>query len=597
MDTATAMSVARAPMREAKLLPVDLDVERRSDGVIVIKSRIPLRAYDANLPAALAHTAAAKGDKPAMAKRNADGAWDFVSYAEMKRRMDGAAQWLLDNAPKGRSLLILADNGPNFAVMTFAGWAAGMPVCPVSTAYAALGGDFGRLKHMVAKAKPAVIFAESARALAAVQQIDIGDAVLVTSAPAPAGATHLSDLIATPAARAVADAIASRKPADVAAYMATSGSTGLPKLVTITFDNLAANSAQCQQTIGETAGWHEVMLDWLPWHHAAGAFVMRTTLIEGGTLYVDDGKPAPGLFDESIRNLREISVGYYNNVPLGYTMLVNALENDPVLRKTFFADLRLMLYGGAGLSQPVYDRLQACAVAETGHRIMLTSGYGSTETVSAFMVIHFESDAVGLGLPTPGADVKLVPSGERYELRVRGPNVMAAYLDEPAKTADSFDEEGFYKTGDLAIFHDPSDPAKGLAFAGRAAEEFKLSSGAWVYGGALRDALMRKLSNLVTDVVLCDENRAFLTLMAWPKSGASHDDIITAIKAYNAEQHGGSKVHRALLLDTPPDPNAHEMSDKGTINRRAVIDRRKAQVERLYAEAPDAGIFIVEGGP
>jgi len=174
---------------------------------------------------------------------------------------------------------------------------------------------------------------------------------------------------------------------------------------------------------------------------------------------------------------------------------------------------------------------------------------------------------------------------------------MAAYLDEPAKTADSFDEEGFYKTGDLAIFHDPSDPAKGLAFAGRAAEEFKLSSGAWVYGGALRDALMRKLSHLVTDVVLCDENRAFLTLMAWPKSGASHDDIITAIKAYNAEQHGGSKVHRALLLDTPPDPNAHEMSDKGTINRRAVIDRRKAQVERLYAEAPDAGIFIVEGGP
>lgn len=596
MDTATAPSAARAPLREASLLPVDLDVERRADGVIVMKSRIPLRAYDANLPAAFARTAAAKGDKPAMAKRDADGAWAFVSYAELKRRMDGAAQWLLNRAPKGRALLILADNGPNFTAMTFAGWAAGMPVCPVSTTYAALGGDYGRLKHVVAKSKPAVIYAESARALAAFREIDIGDAVLVTSAAASAGATHLDQLIATPITDAVAASIAARKPGDVAAYMATSGSTGLPKLVTITFDNLAANSAQCQQTIGETAGWHEVMLDWLPWHHAAGAFVMRTTLIEGGTLYVDDGKPAPGLFDESIRNLREISVGYYNNVPLGYTMLVNALENDPVLRKTFFAQLRLMLYGGAGLSQPIYDRLQACAVAETGHRIMLTSGYGSTETVSAFMVIHFESDEVGLGLPTPGAEVKLVPSGDRYELRARGPNVTAGYLDEPSKTAESFDEEGFYRTGDLAVFHDPADPAKGLAFAGRAAEEFKLSSGAWVYGGALREALMRKLSALVADVVLCDENRPYLTIMAWPKPGAGREAISAAIKAYNAEQHGGSRVHRALLLDTPPDPNAHEMSDKGTINRRAVIDRRKAEVERLYADAPDAELLIIEGG-
>lgn len=585
-----------APLRDAALLPVDLDIERRADGTIVLRSRIALQPYEANLAARFAAMAEARGSKPAMAKRaSADGEWVFTSYAELKRQVDGATQWLLDHAPRDRALLILAENGPAFAVMTFAGWAAGLPVCPVSTTYAALGGDYGRLRHVIAKAKPGVIFAQSAAACKAIAGLDTGGAQLITIAGDAPGAHAFGAVAATPATDAVRESIAARRADDIAAYMLTSGSTGLPKLVEISFDNLAANSAQCQQTIGKSAGWHDVMLDWLPWHHAAGAFAMRTTLLEGGTMYVDDGKPAPGLFDQSIRNLREISVGYYNNVPLGYSMLVDALETDAALRKTFFARLNLMLYGGAGLSQTVYDRLQALAVAETGHRIMLTSGYGSTETVSAFMVIHFESDKVGIGLPTPGAEVKLVPSGDRYELRARGPNVTAGYLDEPEKTAASFDEEGFYRTGDLAVFHDPDHPELGLAFAGRAAEEFKLSSGAWVYGGALRDTLMRQLGALMTDLVLCDDDRAYLTLMGWAKPGASPEDIAKTIRAVNASQHGGSKIRRALLLDTPPDPNAHELSDKGTVNRRAVIDRRRADVERLYAGQPDSGILIIEG--
>lgn len=585
-----------APLRDAALLPVNLDIQQRSDGTVILRSKISLQPYEANLPAKFARTAAAMGDKPAMAKRSPGGGdWEFTSYTQLKGQIDSATQWLLDNAPAGRPLLILAENGPAFTTMTFAGWAAGMPVCPVSTTYAALGGDYGRLRHVIAKAKPGVIFAQSANALEAFSHIDTGGALLVTCAAADGGVHAFETVTATPMSEAVNAAIAARQPGDTAAYMLTSGSTGLPKLVTITFDNLAANSAQCQQTIGKSAGWHDVMLDWLPWHHAAGAFAMRTTLLEGGTMYVDDGKPAPGLFDQSIRNLREISVGYYNNVPLGYSMLVDALEADPELRKTFFARLNLMLYGGAGLSQTVYDRLQALAVAETGHRIMLTSGYGSTETVSAFMVIHFESDKVGIGLPTPGAEVKLVPSGERYELRARGPNVTAGYLDEPEKTAASFDEEGFYRTGDLAVFHDPDRPELGLAFAGRAAEEFKLSSGAWVYGGALRDTLMRQLGELMSDLVLCDDDRPYLTLMGWAKPAATPEAIAQAIRAVNTGQHGGSKVRRALLLDAPPDPNAHELSDKGTVNRRAVIDRRRAEVERLYASQPDAGILIIEG--
>lgn len=588
------------PFREARLMPVDLAIERQDDGTILLSTRIPLADFDPNLPRVFAERAAERGDKPALAWREPGReGWVTISYADLKQRIDSATQWLLDHAPAGRPLLLIADNGLAFAVMSFAGWAAGLPVCPVSGAYGALGGDFGRLAHVFRKIAPGVVVAgDAGRMAAALATLDLGDALVVTDAPEklPMPATGLAQLFATEAGWSVNNAIDAIRPDDTAAYMLTSGSTGLPKLVGITFDNFGANSIQCRQLVGEAAGWHDAMLDWLPWHHAAGASVLRTTLTEGGTLYIDGGKPAPGLFAESLRNLREIPVGFFNNVPMGYGMLVEALEEDPVLRRTFFSQLRVMLYGGAGLSQPVYDRLQACAVAETGHRIMLTSGYGSTETVSAFMAIHFETDRVGIGLPAPGVTVKLVPQGDRYEVRVKGRNVTAGYLDEPEKTEQAFDEQGFYRTGDMAVFNDPARPEAGLAFAGRLAEEFKLASGAWVYGGALRDQLLKALSPMVRDLVLCDEDRPFLTLMLWATEAGSRAAITEALHRFNAGQHGGSaRIRRALILDVPPDANAHEMSDKGTINRRAVIDRRSTDVERLYAAHPDPEIIELDG--
>lgn len=590
----SAAAGVTAPFREAHLMPVDLDVERRADGAITIVSRIPLRPYDPNIPAAFARRAAVSADKPALAQRGADGAWAFLSYAQLKHDMDAATQWLLDNASDG-AVLILAGNTPAFAVMSFAAQAAGRAACPVSVTYAALGGDYGRLAHVVSKVKPGVVFAEdTAMAKGALEALDLGAATIVTSDPGQLSKPSVAyaEVLATAPTEAVAKSIAGLKPQDRAALMLTSGSTGLPKVVPITFDNLMANSTQCQQTIGEAAGWHDVMLDWLPWHHAAGAFVLRATLLEGGTLYIDDGKPAPGLFETSIRNLREISVSYFNNVPLGYAMLTDALEQDAELRATFFRNMRLMLYGGAGLPQTVLDRLQAAAVAETGHRIMMTSGYGMTETVSAFMVIHFETDRVGIGLPAPGTTVKLVPVGDRYELRARGPNVTTGYLDEPEKTAAAFDDEGFYRTGDLVTFHDPADPSQGLAFSGRAAEEFKLSSGAWVYGGGLRDGLIKALSPLVSDLVLCDDGRPYLGVMLWARPDAELAEIGRRIAAFNGEQHGtAARIKRALLLKDPPSANAHEISDKGTVNRRAVIDRRAGEVERLFAETPDEGVI------
>lgn len=594
MDQTVLDRVTEAPFRPAELMPIDLEVTRRDDDAIIIASRIPIADFDANLPGAFAKRAAISGDKPALAFRDGE-AWRYVSFAQLKRDMDAATQWLL-GAPEG-PVLILAPNSAAFAVMTFAAQASGRAVCPVSTTYAALGGDFGRLAHVIAKTRPAVIFAEDTKAsAAALEHLDLGDAIIVTTDPALLSkpAVAYADLLATTPTPAVAQSIAALKPDDRAALMLTSGSTGLPKVVPITFRNLAANSAQCIQTIGKAAGWDTVMLDWLPWHHAAGAFVLRATLLEGGVLHVDEGKPVPGLFEASVRNLRDVSVRYFNNVPLGYAMLADALEQDPVLRATFFKEMRLMLYGGAGLSQSVYDRLQAMAVRETGHRIMMTSGYGMTETVSAFMVIHFPTDKVGLGLPAPGAVVKLWPVGDRYEVRVKGPQVTGGYLDEPEKTAAAFDEEGFYRTGDLALFHDPEDPTQGLVFAGRAAEEFKLSSGTWVYGGALRDGLLKALSPHVTDLVLCDDGRPYLGVMLWAKPDAPRAELEERLAIFNRSQTGGAaRVRRALVLREPPSPNAHEISDKGTINRRAVIDRRGAEVERLFAEAPDAEVMVL----
>jgi feruloyl-CoA synthase len=321
------------------------------------------------------------------------------------------------------------------------------------------------------------------------------------------------------------------------------------------------------------------------------------TLVAGGTLYIDEGKPVPGpLWQESLRNLREIAGSYYVNVPLGYQLLVEALESDEDLRRTFFRDLRVLLYGGAGLPQPIYERLQRLAVAATGKRIMLISAYGSTETTSGCLAIHFETDKVGLGVPMPGVTVKLVPVDERYEVRIAGPVVTPCYLRDPQRTAESRDEEGYYRMGDLAVFHDPQRPEQGLAFAGRLAEEFKLGSGTWVCGGQLRAELLRRLAPLVDELVLCGEGHTSVGVLAWPNraalesSGAAglRSAIRERLAAHNAANPGASTaVRRVLLLQEPPNAGAHELSDKGTVNRSAVLLRRKADVERLYAQAAD----------
>jgi len=597
------------PFRQTDFLPVDLAVERRSDGAIVLRSRIPLQEFEPCLPRVLAAQAARLGNKPYLVQRQGpQRAWAPHSYAQTKRDTDAIAQWLLNRGiARDRPILLLSGNSIAHALVKFGGMAVGVPACPVSANYGLMDANFTRLRHVVQLTRPGVIFVENAKPFArALEQVDFGDAIVLTATPedAPRGAESLASVLATPVTAAVAERIAALRGEDHAAYMLTSGSTGPPKAVVQTYANIAANIAQALQTIGAAAGWSGTTMDWLPWNHVSGAFGKMLTLVAGGTLYIDDGKPVPGpLWQESLRNLREVPGSYYVNVPLGYQLLVEALEADEDLRRTFFRDLRVLLYGGAGLPQPTYERLQRLAVETIGTRLMLISAYGSTETTSGCLAIHFETDKVGLGVPMPGISVKLVPVDTRYEVRIAGPVVTPCYLRDPQRTAESRDEEGYYRMGDLAVFHDAERPERGLAFAGRLAEEFKLGSGTWVSGGQLRAELLRELAPLVDELVLCGEGHTTVGVLAWPNraalasAGAAglHGAIRERLAAHNATNPGAStSVRRLSLLQEPPNAGVHELSDKGTVNRSAVLLRRAADVERLYAEPPGADVIAID---
>lgn len=610
---------AGVPFRETNFLPVDLEVERRADGAVVLRSRIPLAPHEPCLPRVLAAQAARLREQPYLVqRRGAERRWTPHSYARTKRDTDAIAQWLLERRiAADRPILLLSGNSIAHALVKLGGMAAGVPACPVSPNYGMLDTHFARLRHVIELVRPGVVFVENAAPFArALAQLDFGDALLLTATPAevPAAAAarlrveSLDEVLATAVTGAVAARIAALRGEDHAAYMLTSGSTGAAKAVIQTFANIAANIAQAHQTIGNAAGWAGTTMDWLPWSHVSGAFGKMLTLVAGGTLYIDEGKPVPGpLWHEALRNLREVPGRYYVNVPLGYQLLVEALEEDEALRRTFFRDLTVLLYGGAGLPQALYDRLQRLAVATIGRRVMLISAYGATETTSGCLAIHFETDKVGIGVPMPGISVKLVPFDSRYEVRIAGPVVTPGYLRDPERTAASRDAEGYYRTGDLAVFHDPADPAQGLAFAGRLAEEFKLGTGTWVAGGQLRADLLRALAPWISELVVCGEGQSSVAALAWPNRAAIERepgaDAAPALRAalrerlaaHNAQNPGAStRVRRLLLLTEPPDPGAHELSDKGTVNRSAVLARRAADVARLYAEPPGADVIVID---
>lgn len=615
------MRFDEAPFRETAFPPADMRVERRAGGTLVIESVEPLHPFVPNLPRALAEWAARSPHHTYLAERpEPESDWRRHSYAATKHDADAVAQWLLDQGvSRDRAVLILSGNSILHAVVKFGAMSARIPVCPISTNYSLMGGDYGRLRHVISLVRPAVIFAEqAARFGAAIDALDLGDALVLTDDPhrLRTPAVSMAEVLATTPAPAVAASIAALDPDEPSVYMLTSGSTSLPKAVIQTQRMITANLAQGRQVLGETAGWRDVMLDWLPWNHVSGAFTQMGVLTSGGTLYIDGGRPMPGLFEQSVRNLKEISVQFYTNVPFGYAMLADALEVDRDLREKFFSRMRLMLYGGAGLPRPLYERLQQLAVDTIGRRILFTTGYGATETTSGCMAIYFPTEDVGIGLPMPGLSVKMVPLGDRYELRMKGEMVSRGYLDMPAKNAEIFDDEGYFRIGDTARFCDASDVQKGLVFAGRLAEEFKLATGTWVSAGHLRALVVQACDPLLADALICGEGRNYLAVLAWPRLDACRklagadstvapidvlahpavrEAISAGLRAHNARQPASStRIRRCRFLTEPPSVDRHEVSDKGTINQQLALRRRAADVERLYADPPAADVVVAE---
>lgn len=592
--TRLAHGDARLPL---DLPPVRLIVDPRPTGEIILQSATPLVVGCRSLPLALAEQARRRPARTHLAERGSVGAtgWRRQTFAMAKAETDAVAQWLLDrNIGSNRSVLILSGNSIAHATMRYGAMAASVPACAVSANYALLGGaaDYERLRHVVSIVRPAVIFAETPPFAAAAAAVAPDDAVIISRSVDAFGnrTVDYQDLLATTVTDRVSAALEGCDIDAPAVYMFTSGSTGKPKAVPHTQRMIMSQIHQGWQTLGQLIGWDEQMLDWLPWSHASGTISAYAAATFGGSLYIDGGMPLPGAFEETVRNLHDVPVRSMGNVPAGYAMLASALEKDQDFGRAFFKELRVLIYGGAALPQPLYERFQAMAEAASGKRIFFSAGYGATETTSGCMSIYFPTDKVGVGLPMPGLVAKLVPDGDRYELRVKGPMVMKGYLDAPEATAASFDDEGFYRMGDTVAFHDPADPTKGLYFTGRQAEEFKLNSGVFVRGGEIHDELMRLLSPIVIDLLVCGEGRDEIGILAWPagRAGAESNTLIAErLTAYNAGNRMSSRrIARFAFLAEPPSIAGQEVSDKGTINQKAALRRRSVEVERLYSAHP-----------
>lgn len=620
-SSSTERGASNSPLRPISFGDPAVDIERRADGTIYLRPKRPLGDYPVRITDRLHHWATTTPDRVFMAEREGGRGWRRITYAELLTASRHIASGLIHRGLSAeRPVVILSGNSIDHALLAFGAFYAGIPFCPVSPAYSLVSKDYGKLSYLMKLLTPGLVFAEDADrfadALAA--NVSLGTEIAASYGHVPGrDVTLLADLMATPI-RSDLDAVHGRiGPDTIAKFLLTSGSTGNPKAVINTQRMICANQVMLRETLAFLKDEPPVIIDWLPWNHTFGGnHNIGLTLYNGGSMYLDAGKPMPGGIEETVRNLQEISPTVYFNVPKGYESLLPYLRDDPGLRAKFFDRLHAMFFSGAALSPFVWNSLDELAVKEKGYRVPMLTGLGATETAPFFMSVNPRTSRSGhVGLPVSGNDAKLVPNNGKMEVRAKGPNVMPGYWRQPDITAKSFDEEGFYKMGDALKPADPDDLNAGFDFDGRVSEDFKLASGTWVSVGPLRARFVAACAPLVRDVVIAGINRDEVsalvlldldgcrlinpTLPADDLTVTARDRLVREafrerlIQFLSSATGSSTRITRAILLDAPLSIDKGEVTDKGSINQRAVLEHRGALIEELYAANPSDRVISV----
>ena len=597
-------------------------MEKRADGSIVLRSQVPLGAFPDTLTRCLDHWATAAPDRTFVAKRRDGGEWERVTFAQMHQRARSVGSALVERGLSAeRPVAILSENDLEHLVLAFGAMYAGVPYTPISPAYSLVSQDYGKLRHILSTITPGLVFAANAsvyaRAISSV--VDASTEVVATRGDIGGrSVTSFSALLTAQPGAAVAAAHARISADTLVKFLFTSGSTKQPKGVVTTHRMLCANQQMIRQTMSFLAEEPPVLVDWLPWNHTfGGSHNVGIALVNGGTLYIDEGRPTAQGIGETLRNLREIAPTVYFNVPKGFEEIAAAMEHDDQLRNMLFSRVKAFFFSGAGLSQAVWDQLDRLGERTVGERICMFTGLGMTETApSCTFAVGTAVRSGHVGLPCPGVEVKLVPAAEKLEIRFRGPNVMPGYWRAPEQTAEVFDDEGYYCTGDAVLMIDPANPNAGLKFDGRLAEDFKLSTGTFVSVGPLRARVISDGAPYVQDVVVTGLNRDDVGILIFARldecrrlagaavsSGAAADVLhAPAVRAFfqalvdrqwRAGTGSANRVARAHVLVDPPSIDQGEITDKGSINQRAVLKNRAALVDALYVGATADPRFLL----
>lgn len=615
---------SKTRVRPVRLRTSGASMERRPDGSIIIRPGEPLADYPRVLTERLIYWASVAPDRALAAKRDEQGGWRCLTYAGALSKVRSLGQAFLDRGlSANRPVAILSENDLEHLLLMLAGQHVGVPTASIAPPYSLISTDFAKLRHVMKILTPGMVFVSHARqygrALHTVVDPDI-EVVFAKEEVSGRRATSFDDLESTTPTGAVEAAHAAIQPDDIAKFLFSSGSTGLPKAVINTHRMICSNQQMIRQVFPFLADEPPVMVDWMPWNHTAGGnHNTGFPLYNGGTLYIDDGRPTHAGIGETVRNLREIAPTIYFNMPRGYDELLPHFRSDARLRQNFFSRVKLLFYAGAALSQPLWDSYRELMIETCGERIMMATGLGATETSPMALQCSWDTDQSGvIGIPISGVEAKLVPVGGKLECRVKGPNVTPGYWKEPELTRNAFDDEGYYKFGDAVRFVDPQDVNKGLMFDGRLAEDFKLSSGTFVNLGPLRSKIIHWFAPYITDVVIAGHDRNHLAVLLVPNLEACRtlapelrvgntpaavlhhqavrNKIQSLLDSFAAQATGNSnRVERAMLLEEPPSLDAGEITDKGSLNQRVILDRRFSLVEELYELNPSARVLRASG--